>query len=48
MSHPGEPGAAGAGPLLGWNTWLPTSRAKPRRTDANDAIFEGEIVEARA
>jgi type VI secretion system protein ImpH len=48
MSLPGEPGAASAGPLLGWNTWLPTSRATPRRTDANDALFEGEIVEGRA
>ena len=48
MSRPGEPGAASAGPLLGWNTWLPTSRATPRRRDANDALFEGEIVEGRA
>jgi type VI secretion system protein ImpH len=38
----------GAGPLLGWNTWLPTSSAMPRRLDANDALFEGEIVEGRA
>lgn len=37
-----------AGPLLGWNTWLPTSSAMPRRLDANDALFEGEIVEGRA
>ena len=37
-----------ARPLLGWNTWLPTSRALPRRTDASDALFESEIVEGRA
>jgi len=42
------PGADSARPLLGWNTWLPTSRAMPRRTDANDALFESEIVEGRA
>jgi len=48
MPRLAEPGAAGAGPLLGWNTWLPTSRASSRRTDANDALFEGEIVEGRA
>jgi len=38
----------GPRPLLGWNTWLPTSRAMPRRTDAGDALFESEIVEGRA
>ena len=27
MSQPDPSGSAGAGPLLGWNTWLPTSRA---------------------
>jgi type VI secretion system protein ImpH len=43
-----QPGAAGAGPLLGWNTWLPTSAVAPRRTDASDAVFEAEIVEGRA
>ena len=42
------PGEGGARPLLGWNTWLPTSRALPRRTDAGDALFESEIVEGRA
>jgi type VI secretion system protein ImpH len=47
MSKPGEPGAAGAGPLLGWNTWIPTSAVTPRRTDANDALFEAETVEGR-
>lgn len=45
LSPPGAAGAAGAGPLLGWNTWLPTSAALPRRTDADDAVFEGEVVE---
>ena len=44
LTPPGE----GARPLLGWNTWLPTSRAMPRRTDAGDALFESEIVEGRA
>ena len=48
MSCPGEPAMAGAGPLLGWNTWLPTSKVAPRRTDASDALFEAEIVEGRA
>jgi type VI secretion system protein ImpH len=48
MPRPGEPGAAGAGPLLGWNTWLPASAVAPRRTDAGDALFEAEIVEGRA
>jgi type VI secretion system protein ImpH len=43
-----QPGSAGAGPLLGWNTWLPTSAVAPRRTDASDAVFEAEIVEGRA
>lgn len=45
LSSPDSAGAAGAGPLLGWNTWLPTSAALPRRTDADDAVFEGEVVE---
>jgi type VI secretion system protein ImpH len=48
MSRPDEAHAGGAGPLLGWNTWLPTSAALPRRADANDALFEGELVEGRA
>jgi type VI secretion system protein ImpH len=43
-----QPGGAGAGPLLGWNTWLPTSTVAPRRMDASDAVFEAEIVEGRA
>jgi type VI secretion system protein ImpH len=42
------PSEGGARPLLGWNTWLPASRAMPRRTDAGDALFESEIVEGRA
>lgn len=46
LSLPDAP-ARGAGPLLGWNTWLPKSAINPRRTDANDALFEGEIVEGR-
>jgi type VI secretion system protein ImpH len=48
MSQPDPSGSGGAGPLLGWNTWLPTSRATRRRTDADDALFEGELVEGRA
>lgn len=36
------------GPRLGWTTWLPNSPAMPRRADATEAIFEGEIVEAQA
>ena len=48
LSTPDATGAAGAGPLLGWNTWLPTSAALPRRTDADDAVFEGEIVEGHS
>jgi type VI secretion system protein ImpH len=47
LSHPDAPTSRGAGPLLGWNTWLPTSAAVPRRTDAGDALFDGEIVEGR-
>ena len=31
--------------LLGWNTWLPSSPALPRRTDAADAVFEADLVE---
>ena len=41
MAPPGEPGAAGAGPLLGWNTWLPTSAITPRRTDARRRLVRG-------
>lgn len=48
LSRPGEAGAAGAGPLLGWNTWAPTSPIAPRRTDATEPLFEGDIVEGLA
>ena len=48
LSRPEEAIPDGPGPLLGWNTWLPTSSTMPRRTDANDALFDGEIVEGRA
>ena len=48
LAPPSERSEDSARPLLGWNTWLPTSRAMPRRTDANDALFESEIVEGRA
>src|SRR2546421_631631 len=40
---------AGAPPRLGWNTWIPAPEPAmpgiPRR-DADDAIFEAEVVEA--
>jgi type VI secretion system protein ImpH len=45
LSHPD---AAGAGPLLGWNSWLPTSPIVPRRRDASEPLFEGDIVEGLA
>jgi type VI secretion system protein ImpH len=45
LSQPDTAGAVGAGPLLGWNTWLPTSPITPRRTDAGEPLFEGDIVE---
>ncbi len=48
LSRPDEAGAAGAGPLLGWNTWTPTSPISPRRTDATEPLFEGDIVEGLA
>ena len=35
-------------PRLGWNTWLPSESRAGRRGDAADAVFEAEIVEARA
>lgn len=44
----GGTGTGGAGPLLGWNTWLPTSAMFPRRMDADDAVFEGEVVEGHS
>lgn len=40
-----EAGSSGAGPRLGWNSWLPNSTVMPRRVDATDAMFEAEIVE---
>lgn len=48
LSRLDESNLRGPGPLLGWNTWLPTSAAMPRRRDANDALFEDEIIEGRA
>ena len=36
------------GPFLGWNTWVPTSPITPRRTDASEPLFEGDIVEGLA
>ena len=35
-------------PRLGWNTWLPSSAGTlAKRHDAEDAMFEAEVVEAR-
>lgn len=48
LSRPEDAGSKGAGPLVGWNTWLPTSPITPRRTDASEPLFEGDIVEALA
>jgi type VI secretion system protein ImpH len=48
LSRPEEAGTAGAGPLLGWNTWLPTSPITPRRSHATEALFEGDVVEGYA
>ena len=46
--QPGEPRDP-APALLGWNTWLPTSRGHAAgERDAADAVFEAEIVEGRA
>lgn len=45
LAPPASDNASGAGPLLGWNTWLPTSQAMPRRVDAADAVFEDELIE---
>jgi type VI secretion system protein ImpH len=47
FAPPGDKGAGTARPLLGWNTWLPTSSATRRRTDAADALFDSEMVEGR-
>ena len=38
------PGEGSTRPLVGWNTWLPTSAVLPRRTDADEALFAGGIV----
>ncbi len=48
LSRPQEPGTGSGGPLLGWNTWLPTSPITPRRADATEALFEGDVVEGYA
>lgn len=48
LRGPAETGASGAGPRLGWNSWLPNATLMPRRVDASDAIFEAEIVEGQA
>jgi type VI secretion system protein ImpH len=48
LSDSSAAAAASAGPMLGWNTWLPTSPIIPRRTDANESLFEGDIVEGLA
>ena len=48
LSNSSAKGATGAGPMLGWNTWLPTSPITPRRTDASESLFEGDIVEGLA
>ena len=40
--------AAVSPPRLGWNTWLPIpSGGVIRRTDAADAVFEAEVIEAQ-
>jgi type VI secretion system protein ImpH len=48
LARPEDAGLKGAGPLLGWNTWMPTSPITPRRIDATEPLFEGDIVEALA
>jgi len=48
LAQPGQKGAGDGRPLLGWNTWLPTSRATRRQADPADALFDSEIVEGRA
>jgi len=40
--------AAEPPPRLAWNTWLPGSPGSQiRRTDAADAVFEAEVIEAQ-
>jgi type VI secretion system protein ImpH len=48
LAPPAESKSGTDRPLLGWNTWLPTSRATRRQSDASDALFESEIVEGHA
>jgi type VI secretion system protein ImpH len=48
LAPPGGKNDGSARPLLGWNTWLPTSQATRRQADAADALFDSEIVEGRA
>lgn len=45
LTSPTEPKPGIGRPLLGWNTWLPTSHATQRTSDAGDALFDSEIVE---
>lgn len=45
LTPPANPGVGTGRPLLGWNTWLPTSQATQRISDAGDALFDSEIVE---
>ncbi len=47
LAPPGQQGGGQARPLLGWNTWLPTSRATRRQEHSADALFDSEIVEGR-
>ncbi|WP_428668450.1 type VI secretion system baseplate subunit TssG [Reyranella sp.] len=47
LTLPTEPKSGNGRPLLGWNTWLPTSQATQRKSDAGDALFDSEIVEGR-
>ena len=35
-------------PRLGWNTWLPVAQGSfQRRTDADEAVFDADLIEAR-
>jgi len=47
LAPPAAPELGNGRPLLGWNTWLPTSQATQRKSDAGDALFDSEIVEGR-
>jgi type VI secretion system protein ImpH len=33
---------------LGWNTWFPKGRSGSTRADADEAVFEADVIEARA